>query len=72
MMCTDTVGASRLLGVARSTVYLWRLAGKLGWIQSGWKSFIPLKDIAKELNTTQKELLATADSIGVDIWRVKK
>ena len=72
MMCTDTVGASKLLGVSRGTVYLWRLAGRLGWVQSGWKSFIPLKEIAKEKHITQKELLAIADSKGVDIWRVKK
>ena len=72
MMCADTVGASILLGVSRVTIWKWRQDNRLSEVRKGWKTFIPLRDIAKEMHITQKKLLNIAYDMGVVIWQVKK
>jgi len=70
MMCTDTVGASKLLGVSRMTLYLWRKSGLIESFQSDWKTFVPIRAIAKTLRRTQREIIDLADKKRIPIWRV--
>ena len=71
MMCTDTAGASKMIGVSRVTIWTWRETGRLTQIHRGSKILIPLRDIAKIMGVTQKELLSIADSKGANVWQVK-
>ena len=71
MMCTDTIGASMLCEVTRMTIWLWRQSGLLGQVRLGGKTFIPIRDIAKKMNTTQKQVIAIAEREGIPLWQVK-
>ena len=70
-MCADTVGTARLCGVSRVTIWLWRKDKLLSGIRIGGKTFIPLRDIAEKMNTTQKRLIEIADDENIPLWRVK-
>ena len=72
MMCVNTVGASKLLGVARGTLYLWRLDDRFSEIHFNGRTYIPIRDIAKDMKITQRELIDMADDMGVPLWRVKE
>jgi len=71
MMCVDSKGASVLLGIHPVTVWRWIVSRRLHGFPYGLHTLIPLRDVAKELETTQKELLKKADSYGIPVWRCK-
>jgi len=72
MMCVNSKGAAQLLGVTTVTVWRWCISRRLHSFPYGIHTLIPLRDIAKELHTNQKELLRKADSYDIPIWRCKK
>jgi hypothetical protein len=72
MMCVNTKGASKLLGVSTVTIWRWSVSRRLHSFSFGLHTLIPLGDIAKELQTTQGKLTKEADSRNIPLWRVKK
>jgi hypothetical protein len=71
MMCINTSGAAELLDVSRVTIWRYCVSRRLHSFSYGVHHLIPLRDIAKEVNTTQKELLKEADRLDIPVWRCK-
>ena len=71
MMCVNSKGAAQLLGVTTMTVWRWCMSRRLHSFPYAIFTMIPLRDIAKELGTTQRELLKEADAYNIPVWRCK-
>lgn len=72
MMCVNTKGAAKLLGVTTVTIWRWCVSRRLHGFPYGIHTLVPLRDIAKELETTQKEVTREADSRNIPLWRCKR
>ena len=71
MMCVNMSGAAKLLDVSRMTIWRWCVSRpkRLHSFVYGVNTLIPLRDVTREANTTQKELLEEADRLDIPIWR---
>ena len=71
MMCVNSKGAAELLDIHPVTVWRWVISRRLYGFPYGLHTLIPLRDVAKELGTTQKELLKKADRFNIPVWRCR-
>jgi hypothetical protein len=71
MTCVNSMGAAKLLDVAPVTIWRWCISRRLHGFAYGIHTLIPLREIAKEANTTQKNLTKEADRLGITLWRCK-
>lgn len=72
MMCVNISGAAELLGVSRITIWRYCVSRRLHSFSYGVHNLIPLREVAKEANTTQKQLIREADDLGITLWRCKE
>lgn len=71
MMCINTKGAAELLDASRTTIWRYCVSGRFDSFAYGAHTLIPLRDVAKEAGTTQRELLEDADRLDIPVWRCK-
>jgi hypothetical protein len=68
---TNTKTASWLLGIGQAALYKRIREGRTEWLKFGGMYMLPLKEIAKELRMTQKDLTDRMLSEELPIWRCK-
>jgi len=70
--CTNVNGASRILNRHRRTVTSYVKDGDLGGFKFGQNTLIPIKDIARMMETTQSRAVNLAKTWDLPLWRCKR